>query len=105
MFHPHELGLFKVAYPLEEARQLVSIGRNTFYEIISRGLLKTTKVGKKSLVLAADLAELMNALREDPTLYKDRSKTTAEGLDRMMKVREENRARRRKELQEILQEL
>ena len=105
MYQPHELGLLKVAYTLDEARHLLSIGRTSFYDLIRCGHLKTTKLGKKTLVLAVDLAVLVLRLREDPTLFRDRTKTTAEAVERLVKARqipEEGKARRRQEAEEIL---
>lgn len=61
---PRAFGLFKVAYSVHDTLDLLSIGRTTFYALVARGDLKITKLGKKSLVYAVDLAALMTKLRE-----------------------------------------
>jgi excisionase family DNA binding protein len=61
---PRALGLVKVAYSVKETLELLSIGRTTFYELVDRGDLKITKLGRKTLVYAVDLAALLSKLRE-----------------------------------------
>jgi excisionase family DNA binding protein len=64
-FHdPRFFGLVKAAYSVSETLNLLSIGRTTFYELVDRGDLKITKLGRKSLVYAIDLAALLSKLRE-----------------------------------------
>jgi excisionase family DNA binding protein len=60
---PRTFGLLKVAYSVKETISLLSIGRTTFYELVDRGDLKITKLGRKSLVYAIDLAALLTQLR------------------------------------------
>ena len=60
---PRAFGLVKVAYSVNETLDLISIGRTTFYDLVARGELKITKLGKKTLVYAIDLAALLNKLR------------------------------------------
>jgi excisionase family DNA binding protein len=60
---PRVFGLVKVAYSVKDAIDLLSIGRTTFYALVGRGDLKITKLGKKSLVYAIDIAALLSKLR------------------------------------------
>jgi excisionase family DNA binding protein len=64
---PRAFGLIKAAYSVKETLELLSIGRTTFYSIVDRGDLKITKLGKKSLVYAADIAALLVSLRQQTT--------------------------------------
>jgi excisionase family DNA binding protein len=45
----------KLLYTITECCRLASIGRTKFYELISDGEIPIRKVGKKTLVAAADL--------------------------------------------------
>jgi excisionase family DNA binding protein len=63
-FDPRAFGLLKVAYSINETLEQLSIGRTTLYELVDRGDLKITKLGRKSLVYAVDLAALLNKLRQ-----------------------------------------
>jgi len=60
---PRSFGLFKAAYSVDDTINLLSIGRTTFYALVGRGDLKITKLGKKSLVYATDIAALLTTLR------------------------------------------
>lgn len=60
---PRAFGLLKAAYSVNETLEQLSIGRTIFYELVDRGDLKITKLGRKSLVYAVDLAALMSKLR------------------------------------------
>ena len=60
---PRAYGLFKAAYSVHDTLDLLSIGRTTFYALAKRGDLKITKLGKKSLVYATDIAALLSRLR------------------------------------------
>jgi excisionase family DNA binding protein len=60
---PRAFGLVKAAYSVRETLNLLSIGRTTFYQLVNRGDLKITKLGKKSLVYATDIAGLLVSLR------------------------------------------
>ena len=61
---PRAFGLVKAAYSVKETLELLSIGRTTFYGLVDRGDLRITKLGKKSLVYATDIAALLVSLRE-----------------------------------------
>jgi excisionase family DNA binding protein len=51
---PRAFGLVKAAYSVKETLELLSIGRTTFYELVDREDLKITKLGRKTLVYAAE---------------------------------------------------
>ncbi|GEM_PF-3540080 len=54
----------KFAYGLDELTKLLGLGRSTLYLEVRAGRLKLAKVGKRSIVLADDLAEYLAGLRE-----------------------------------------
>jgi excisionase family DNA binding protein len=62
--HPHDYGLVKVCYTVNETLSLLSIGRTSLYELVKRGDLPASKFGKKTLFYASDIAELLTRLRE-----------------------------------------
>ncbi len=63
LIDPRTFGLVKAAYWVNDTIDLLSIGRTTFYALVGRGDLKITKLGKKSLVYATDIAALLTKLR------------------------------------------
>lgn len=63
LMDPRTFGLVKAAYSVNDTIDLLSIGRTTFYALVGRGDLKITKLGKKSLVYATDIAALLTKLR------------------------------------------
>lgn len=56
------LGFVKVAYSVEEACDVLSIGRSSLYAAMKRGELKPVKVGRKTLLLAGDLTAFLMRL-------------------------------------------
>ena len=62
---PRAFGLVKAAYSVKETLDLLSIGRTKFYELVERGDLRITKLDRKSLVCAIDLAVLLAKLRAE----------------------------------------
>lgn len=46
----------KLAVPVPEACERLSIGRTMFYELVSAGEIRTFKVGARTLVSVSDLA-------------------------------------------------
>jgi hypothetical protein len=60
---PRAWGLIKVAYSVTETLKLLSTGRTKFYELVDSGDLKITKLDRKSLVYAIDLAAFLKKLR------------------------------------------
>jgi excisionase family DNA binding protein len=53
----------KFAYRFDELTKLLGIGRSTLYAEIKSGRLRRTKIGRRSLVLADDLAEYLASLQ------------------------------------------
>ena len=68
------LGFVKVAYSVGEACDLLSIGRSSLYAAVKRGELKRVKVGRKTLLLAGDLAAFLMRLDAsvEPTVGRAR---------------------------------
>ncbi len=64
MMTPNEHGLTRALYTVKETRVLLSIGTTTLYELIKRGELRPTKLGKKTLFYASDIAALLTKLRK-----------------------------------------
>jgi excisionase family DNA binding protein len=60
---PRTFGLMRAAYSIKETLELLSIGRTTLYELVGRKQLRISKLGKKSLIYAIDIAELLHRLR------------------------------------------
>jgi predicted DNA-binding transcriptional regulator AlpA len=65
--HPHEYGLMKACYSVNETLHLLSIGRTSLYELVKCGELKPAKLGKKTLFYACDLAALLARMKEQRT--------------------------------------
>jgi excisionase family DNA binding protein len=63
MIDSHALGLTKVPYSIKEAVSVLSLGRTTLYLAIERGDLRPIKVGRRTLLLASDLASFLTKLR------------------------------------------
>jgi excisionase family DNA binding protein len=61
--HPHEHGLLKAMYSVNETLSVLSIGRTSLYELVKRGELRPAKLGKKTLFYACDLAVFLDRLR------------------------------------------
>jgi excisionase family DNA binding protein len=62
--NPREFGLVKAAYSVNETLDLLSIGRTSLYKVVSQGALRPTKLGKKTLFYASDIAQFLTKLRE-----------------------------------------
>jgi excisionase family DNA binding protein len=52
----------KLLYTISETCRLVSIGRTKLYELIGSGEIPLRKIGKKSLIAAADLKQWADRL-------------------------------------------
>ena len=50
-----------LAYSIKEAIRVSSIGKTRLYALINEGQLKTTKIGKRTLVNAQSLRELVGS--------------------------------------------
>jgi hypothetical protein len=60
---PQDFGLVKAAYSVNETPTLLSIGRTSLYRLVQTGDLKPGKLGKKTLIYATDIANLLTKLR------------------------------------------
>ena len=59
MTHQSE-GLAPLAYSIDEAIRVSSIGRTNLYALMNSGRLKATKVGKRTLIPAESLRALIS---------------------------------------------
>lgn len=53
-----------LAVPITEAARIGGVGRSTIYAEISRGNLKTRKVGRRTIVMVDDLKAWLASLPE-----------------------------------------
>jgi excisionase family DNA binding protein len=51
-----------IAYTIEDAAKVVGIGRTKLYEAIKKGELPYKKLGRRTLILAADLRGWLDGL-------------------------------------------
>jgi hypothetical protein len=91
---PQEYGLEKVAYSIRETGKLLSIGRTAVYDLIRSGDLSPVKPCKKNLILAVEVAALLDKWR-DPTHGHERNVAAREAsrllaLAKDRKVSEKN---------------
>ena len=49
----------KIAYTINEAREVSGIGRTKLYELINAGKLKPAKIGTRTLILRTDLEGML----------------------------------------------
>jgi excisionase family DNA binding protein len=49
----------KLGYSIQEAIQLTSLSRSTIYNLIATGDLRTTKIGRRVIILPASIAKLL----------------------------------------------
>ncbi len=56
------LNLNKPAYSVNEMLENLPFGRTKLYAVVKNGELKATKLGKKTLFLARDVADFLMAL-------------------------------------------
>ena len=52
------------ALSIEETMSATGIGRTKLYELINTGELKAKKIGKRTIVLKADLEEFLSNLQD-----------------------------------------
>ena len=50
----------KLSYTINEATEAVGLGRTTIYKLIAAGRLTTIKIGRRTLISAASLDELVS---------------------------------------------
>jgi hypothetical protein len=63
LIDPRTYGLIKASYSINEVLDVLSIGRTSLYYAIKRGDLRPAKLGKKTLLLASDLAKFLSTLQ------------------------------------------
>lgn len=64
MHSPQNFDFTKAAYSVPETASLLSLGRTSLYELVKAGHLRATKVGRRTLFLAADLAAFVSNLQQ-----------------------------------------
>lgn len=52
----------KLTVTVQQARQLTGLSRTTLYKLFSQGKLTPRKVGKRTLILTAELEKFVNSL-------------------------------------------
>jgi len=67
----------RLLYTVPECCRLAAIGRTKFYELVASGEIPIRKVGKKSLVAAADLKRWAEQLPAIETKPADRTEAKA----------------------------
>jgi hypothetical protein len=66
MTTPKEYGLEKAAYSIRDAARQLGIGRTQLYGFIKSGDLRPIKPCKKNLILAVEMAALLDKWRAEP---------------------------------------
>ncbi len=54
----------RIAYSINEVVELTGVSRSRLYELIAAGELRTRKLGRRTLVLSADLTQWLSSLPE-----------------------------------------
>jgi excisionase family DNA binding protein len=67
----------QLLYTISQCCRLAAIGRTKFYELVANGDIPVRKVGKKTLVAAADLKRWAEQLPAIETKSADRTKAKA----------------------------
>jgi hypothetical protein len=62
---PRAYGLIKAGYSINETIDLVPLGRSSIYGAIKDGRLKVAKYGKRTVILAPDLAKFLSSLTRE----------------------------------------
>lgn len=66
MTTPKEYGLEKATYSIRDAARQLGIGRTALYALIRSGALRPVKPCKKNLILAIEMAALLDKWRAEP---------------------------------------
>jgi hypothetical protein len=61
---PRDYNLFQAAYSVPETRKVISIGNTKAHDLMNRGILRRLKCGRKTLILAKDIAAYLQKLQE-----------------------------------------
>lgn len=64
MTMPQYYGLTRAVYDVRQTAALLSLGRTSLYKLVKSGNLRATKVGRKTLFLATDVAAYLGRLAE-----------------------------------------
>jgi len=56
---------------VEEAAELLRLGRTTAYELVMRGLVPSVKIGRRRLIVRRGLEEFVNRLTESHDRVKE----------------------------------
>jgi excisionase family DNA binding protein len=71
----------KLFYTISDTCRLLSVGRTKLYELIGSGEIPVRKLGKKSLVAAADLTRWADRLPALPVKHTDQANVKAGGVE------------------------
>jgi excisionase family DNA binding protein len=63
----------QLLYSISQCCRMAAIGRTKFYELVASGEIPVRKIGKKTLVTAADLQDWVERLRAIEIKSGDRS--------------------------------
>ena len=73
-----EIYMDQLLYTIAQCCRILAIGRTKFYELVASGDIPVRKIGKKSLIAAADLRNLVERLPTTKTKYGDRGRLGGE---------------------------
>lgn len=60
--YPAPTAAFRLAYRVEDAAELIGVGRTTIYALIKDGQITTRKLGRLTLIRHNELEKLLDAL-------------------------------------------
>jgi excisionase family DNA binding protein len=72
----------QLLYTIPQCCQLAAVGRTKFYELIASGEIPIRKIGKKSLVAAADLKRWADRLPTNAIKLKPADRTDVQAARR-----------------------
>jgi excisionase family DNA binding protein len=55
----------RLLHPVQEAWEIIGIGRTMLYELIAKGEIKTVKIGRRTLIAHDELARYVASLSSD----------------------------------------
>jgi excisionase family DNA binding protein len=70
----------QLLYTITQCCRLTTIGRTKFYELVASGEIPVRKIGKKTLVAAADLRDFVERLPAIETKHGDRRVSHGENV-------------------------